>query len=45
MDIAKSDTVFYLCFTLPETLPDNDEPFAEFLKDEDLINAYGAGIN
>ena len=45
MDIAKSDTVFYLCFTLPEMLADNDETFAEFLKAEDLINAYDAGIS
>lgn len=25
LDIAKSNTIFYLCFTLPETIPDNDE--------------------
>lgn len=25
MDIAKSNTIFYLCFSLPETIEDNDE--------------------
>ncbi len=25
MDIAKSNTIFYLCFTLPEVVSDNDE--------------------
>ena len=45
MDIAKSNTVFYLCFTLPEVFADNDQMFAEFLKSEELINAYDAGIN
>ncbi|MBA2562163.1 MAG: tRNA (guanosine(46)-N7)-methyltransferase TrmB [Chitinophagaceae bacterium] len=45
LDIAKSNTVFYLCFTLPEVLADNDDRFADFLKSEELINAYDAGIN
>ncbi|MEO7293741.1 MAG: tRNA (guanosine(46)-N7)-methyltransferase TrmB, partial [Ginsengibacter sp.] len=29
MDIAKSDTIFYLCFTLPEVVSDNDEKLNE----------------
>ena len=32
LDIAKSNTIFYLCFTLPEVLPDREKELAEFLK-------------
>ncbi len=31
LDIAKSDTIFYLCFTLPEIINDNDEKLIEAL--------------
>jgi tRNA (guanine-N7-)-methyltransferase len=34
LDIAKSETIFYLCFSLPEMLPDNDERLSVFLKNE-----------
>ena len=34
LDIAKSNTIFYLCFTLPEMLTDNDEKFYELLKND-----------
>ena len=45
LDIAKSDTIFYLCFTLPEVFADNDETFAEVLKSKELIHADDEGIN
>jgi tRNA (guanine-N7-)-methyltransferase len=45
LDIAKSNTVFYLCFTLPEMFGDNDEMFAELLKSEKFVTAYDEGIN
>ena len=32
LDIAKSNCIFYLCFTLPEILPNRDQEFANFLK-------------
>ena len=32
LDIAKSNTVFYLCFTLPEIIDDNDEKLNATLK-------------
>jgi tRNA (guanine-N7-)-methyltransferase len=32
LDIAKSNSIFYLCFSLPETLPDSDEKLREILK-------------
>ncbi len=44
LDIAKSNAVFYLCFTLPEILAGNDEKFNEILKNEDL-GIYETGIN
>ena len=42
LDIAKSNTIFYLCFALPEMLTGNDEKFHELLKNDDL-NIYEAG--
>jgi tRNA (guanine-N7-)-methyltransferase len=36
LDIAKSNTVFYLCFTLPGKFPDNDEEFSELLKEQTI---------
>jgi len=33
LDIAKSATIFYLCFSLPDTLSDNDEKLAEIIKE------------
>jgi tRNA (guanine-N7-)-methyltransferase len=44
LDIAKSKTVFYLCFTLPEVLTGDDEKFNSVLKNEGL-KVYEAGIN
>jgi len=32
LDIAKSNRIFYLCFSLPETLPDNDDELKNILK-------------
>jgi tRNA (guanine-N7-)-methyltransferase len=34
LDIAKSNKVFYLCFTLPEIIGDNDEQLHTTLKEE-----------
>lgn len=34
LDIAKSNSIFYICFSLPENLPDNDEELKSFLKKE-----------
>ena len=31
LDIAKSNTIFYLCFILPEVLPDREKELAELL--------------
>lgn len=42
LDIAKSNTVFYLCFILPDHLKDDDNTFTELLKSKDSI--YEAGI-
>lgn len=36
LDIAHSNRIFYLCFALPEILTDDDEIFAELLKNEEL---------
>lgn len=36
LDIAKSNTVFYLCFTLPETITDNDEKLIATLNAENI---------
>jgi tRNA (guanine-N7-)-methyltransferase len=44
LDIAKSKTVFYLCFTLPKILPEDDETFNQLLKNEGA-NIYEAGNN
>jgi tRNA (guanine-N7-)-methyltransferase len=42
LDIAKSKTVFYLCFTLPEVIIDNDIIFNQLVKNEDFdINEAG----
>jgi tRNA (guanine-N7-)-methyltransferase len=43
LDISKSDKIFYLCFTLPETLNIDDEILHAFLK-KDEIKIYEAGI-
>jgi tRNA (guanine-N7-)-methyltransferase len=32
LDIAESNCIFYICFTLPEIFPDNDESLARVLK-------------
>jgi len=32
LDIAKSATIFYLCFTLPEIIADKDEELAQLIK-------------
>ena len=32
LDIARSNCIFYICFTLPEIFPDNDEPLMQLLK-------------
>ena len=32
LDIAKSNTIFYICFTLPEVISDNDEPLTNLIK-------------
>ncbi|MDP4285005.1 MAG: tRNA (guanosine(46)-N7)-methyltransferase TrmB [Bacteroidota bacterium] len=32
LDIAKSNTIFYLCFSLPEIIPDNNEKLTHLLK-------------
>lgn len=32
LDIAKSDRIFYVCFSLPVTISDNDEPLMQLLK-------------
>jgi tRNA (guanine-N7-)-methyltransferase len=32
LDIAKSNTIFYLCFMLPEIFPDKEKELADFLK-------------
>ena len=32
LDIAKSNCIFYLCFTLPQIIHDNDEPLARLIK-------------
>ena len=34
LDIAKSNTVFYLCFSLPEMIGENDEKLNAVLKSE-----------
>lgn len=34
LDIAQSNTVFYLCFTLPGSMPDKDEKLNTLLKSE-----------
>lgn len=34
LDIAKSDSIFYLCFSLPENLSENDEAFKNKLKEK-----------
>ena len=36
LDIARSNTIFYLCFTLPGVLNGDDEIFNSLLKNEDL---------
>ncbi len=36
LDIAKSKSVFYLCFTLPEVFSADDEIFSNSLKNEEL---------
>ena len=33
LDIAKSNTIFYLCFTLPEILSDREKELSQFLKE------------
>jgi len=33
LDIANSNAVFYLCFTLPKNLSEDDEKLAAFLKE------------
>lgn len=33
LDIAKSNTIFYLCFTLPEILPDREKELSDFLNE------------
>jgi len=33
LDIANSNAVFYLSFTLPKNLPEDDETLANFLKE------------
>jgi tRNA (guanine-N7-)-methyltransferase len=33
LDIAKSETIFYLCFSLPEIINEDDKKLAGFLKD------------
>lgn len=33
LDIAKSSTIFYLCFSLPEILSDNDEKLIHLIKE------------
>lgn len=32
LDIARSNTIFYLCFSLPETIADKDEQLNHFIK-------------
>lgn len=32
LDIAKSNTIFYICFSLPQLMSDNDEPLTNFIK-------------
>jgi tRNA (guanine-N7-)-methyltransferase len=44
LDIAQSKRVFYLCFTLPEAFPDNDDIFSDLLKSED-VDIYEERIN
>ncbi|MEO6328068.1 MAG: tRNA (guanosine(46)-N7)-methyltransferase TrmB [Ginsengibacter sp.] len=44
LDIAQSNCIFYLCFTLPEVLADDDEIFSGLLKNEEL-NINETGIN
>jgi len=34
LDIAKSNSIFYLCFSLPETISENDEALKNFLKEK-----------
>lgn len=34
LDIAQSNCIFYICFTLPEDLPDNDEALTLLLKND-----------
>jgi tRNA (guanine-N7-)-methyltransferase len=34
LDIAQSNCIFYICFTLPEELPDNDEALTLLLKND-----------
>lgn len=35
MDIAKSNRTFYLCFTLPEILPEDDETLKQLIRDKE----------
>jgi tRNA (guanine-N7-)-methyltransferase len=32
LDIAQSNTIFYICFSLPKLMSDNDEPLTNFIK-------------
>ena len=34
LDIAKSNSIFYLCFSLPEIISENDEAFKNLLKEK-----------
>lgn len=34
LDIAKSETIFYLCFSLPEVIPDKEEELTQLLWNE-----------
>jgi tRNA (guanine-N7-)-methyltransferase len=34
LDIAKSNSIFYLCFSLPEIISENDEALKNFLKEK-----------
>ncbi len=34
LDIAKSNSIFYLCFSLPETIPDNDQVLKKILNEK-----------
>ncbi len=38
LDIAKSNTIFYLCFSLPEKINDTDDVLSEFLNHDKIGN-------